>query len=103
MILYSVTVNVDEEISAEWLEWMVKKHIPDVLETGMFVKHKIFKLLSKHADETGVTYNVQYFLENMDIFTEYQTYHAPYLQQEHAEKYGSRVVAFRTLLEEIPK
>ena len=101
MILYNVTLNVDDDIHEEWLKWMTDIHIPNVLETGLFIGNRMFKMLSKHIDEKGTTYSVQYYLADMDDFSEYQTYHAPLLQQEHTQRYGGKVVAFRTLLEEV--
>ena len=33
-ILYNVTVSIDKDVEKEWLEWMKKVHIPDVMRTG---------------------------------------------------------------------
>ena len=37
MILYNVTIKVDHDIHDEWMEWMKQTHIPQVLETGLFI------------------------------------------------------------------
>ena len=42
MMLYNVTVGIDQSIEAEWLPWMKEIHIPAVLETGMFLNAKIY-------------------------------------------------------------
>ena len=31
MIVYSVTVNIENEVHDDWLSWMKNKHIPDVM------------------------------------------------------------------------
>lgn len=98
MILYNVTVKVDEAIHPEWLAWMKKTHIPDVLATGHFVDHKICRLLSVE-EEDGPTYAIQYFCNNLEAFRTYQEQDARRLQKEHMDKYGNRYVAFRTLME----
>ena len=36
MLVYNVTVKVNTDIHEEWLEWMKKTHIPEVLATGYF-------------------------------------------------------------------
>jgi hypothetical protein len=41
MILYNVTVSIDESVEKEWLQWMKEVHIPDVMNTGLFVSSKI--------------------------------------------------------------
>lgn len=96
MILYNVTVNIDDSVHDEWLKWMKSKHIPDVLATGLFIENKIFKVKS---DDEGNTYSIQYFLEDIDKLNEYQTHHAPALHLDHTEKYKDKFVAFRTIME----
>jgi hypothetical protein len=100
MILYNVTVNIEHNIEAEWLQWMQEKHIPDVLATGYFSNNKICKMLSGEHDG-GVTYSIQYLCKDEAMLNEYQEKHAPALQKEHTEKYAGKFVAFRSLLEVI--
>jgi len=37
MIMYNVTVMVEESLSNDWLDWMNQTHIPDVMATGFFL------------------------------------------------------------------
>jgi hypothetical protein len=99
MLLYNVTVGVDKEIEIEWLQWMKREHIPKVLKTGMFVSHKIYKVLHDQ-DEGTSSYSVQYFATNIDNVQQYLETFAPVLIEEHRKKYANNV-AFRTLLEEV--
>jgi hypothetical protein len=101
MIIYNVTVNVEESIHLDWFNWMITVHIPEVMATGMFVKHKMLKLISKQEDELGETYAIQYYAENIDKYFEYQNIYAPELRQKTLELYGEKVLAFRTLMEEM--
>lgn len=97
MFVYSVTVNVSEDIHAGWLNWMKEKHIPDVMKTGCFVDNSVLKLL--YVEDEGHTYSVQYrFLEMADL-ERYQKEFAPALQAEHKARYEGRFAAFRTILE----
>ncbi|MBL7883838.1 MAG: DUF4286 family protein [Bacteroidia bacterium] len=97
MIIYNVTVNVENDVREEWLQWMKQKHIPDVMATGYFVENKICKVLVD--EEQGTTYSVQYTCVSMEKLKEYQQKCAPALQKHHADKYGTKALAFRTLLE----
>ena len=97
MIIYNVTVNVENDVREEWLNWMKSIHIPDVMATGYFIENKICKVLVN--EEQGTTYSIQYTSASMKELEEYQRLHAPRLQKEHNEKYASKCVAFRTLLE----
>lgn len=96
MILYNVTVSIDELIADEWLNWMRTKHIPDVMATGCFIESRIARV---HGEEDGgKTYAIGYIAINEEKFDEYQKNHAPELQKEHGERYNGRFAAFRTML-----
>ena len=97
MIIYNVTVNIENDVREEWLKWMKEKHIPDVMKTGYFLENKICKVLVD--EQQGTTYSIQYTCESMKKLEEYQLDHSPRLQKEHADKYSNKFVAFRTLLE----
>lgn len=99
MIVYSVTVNIEDEAEKEWLEWMKQNHIPDVMNTGKFTSYRMLRVLSNQEDEAGQTYNIQYECASMKELDEYMNNHAPELQKEHSQKFSGKFVAFRTLLE----
>lgn len=99
MMLYNVTVNVDSEIHEDWLAWMQSSHIPEVMATGCFLKYKICRLI--RSAEEGTTYSIQYFCESSKELHQYQIKHAPRLQKDYLERYGEKVLAFRSLLEVI--
>lgn len=100
MILYNVTVKVDHAIKDDWAQWMKDKHIPDVMDTGLFESYNFCRLL-EHQDDDGETFAIQYFCQTMKHYEQYQYEHAPALQQEHKERYGEQALAFRTLMEVI--
>jgi hypothetical protein len=100
MFLYNVTIGIDKDVEEDWLIWMKEDHIPEVLSTGKFVTHKMYKVLHENNDGS-VSYSVQYFAETLDHVVSYLEQFAPTLVEKHKQKYGSKHVAFRTLLEEI--
>ncbi len=59
MYIYNVTINIEESVHDEWLQWMQSTHIPDVLATKNFTKAKLTKLLIVE-EMGGLTYYVQY-------------------------------------------
>lgn len=99
MIIYNVTVNIDEAAAPEWLKYMKEKHIPDVMETNCFQKYVVCKLLTRQSDEDGETYAIQYYCENMEKYNLYNDKFSSKLQQEHSDLYGGKFVAFRSLME----
>lgn len=97
MIIYNVTVNVENDVREEWLIWMKAVHIPDVMATGYFTENKICKVLVD--EEQGTTYSIQYTCSDIEKLKAYQKLQSPRLQKEVNDKFAGKFVAFRTLLE----
>lgn len=100
MIIYNVTCSVDKEIAEEWISWMKNKHIPDLLRTGLFLEHRMLKVLS-HDDDQTFSYAVQYYATSIEKVEEYLQKYAPTLREEIQNRYGEKVLLYRTLLEEV--
>lgn len=98
MIIYNVTINIDESILNQWLNWMQTKHIQDVLNTGCFTKAQLVKVL---VDEEmgGATYCAQYFAPNKEALEDYKENHAPKLRNEGLQLFADKMLTFRTELE----
>jgi hypothetical protein len=101
MIIYNVTINIEDDVHDDWLQWMKDIHIPQVMRTGMFIDNSFSKLISREADETGTTYVVQYLCESMDHYERYASEFAPALKAETEKRYSGKYVAFRTLMERV--
>ncbi len=97
MIVYNVTVNIDHDVHDEWLQWMKEVHIPDVMNTGLFIENKICRILAE--EDGGKSYAIQYTCKDMATLEQYQEIYAPKLQQDHTERYRGKFAAFRTLLQ----
>ncbi len=97
MILYNVTVSVDESIHQDWLSWMKETHIPDVMATECFIENRMLRMLNE--EEGGITYAIQYIAPSMEIYEKYQREFAPNLQLDVKQRYEGKFAAFRTVLE----
>jgi hypothetical protein len=101
MIIYSVTISLEDSVFQDWKFWMQNQHIPQVLKTGYFSGYKM-SLLVEPPPETGtVTINIQYTCRSLAELKKYQEIEAPALQADHNQRYKDKFVAFRTILEEI--
>lgn len=98
MLIYNVTIKVDESIATDWVQWMRQEHIPNIMDTGCFAEYKMVRLLDID-DSEGPTYAVQYFATTMDDYQQYLRQHAPRIRKESIDKWGDRFIAFRTLME----
>ena len=97
MIIYNVTINIQEDIHDEWVTWMKKEHIPDMLGTGKFSKALMTKVLVKE-EMGGITYSVQYTAKNKKILQKYYDEDAESLRAK-TKPFEGKFVAFRTELE----
>lgn len=96
MYIYNVTINIEEAVHQEWLQWMKESHIHAVLETGLFEDARLLEVMVDEAQ--GITYSVQYRISDLDKLKLYQEVYAPKLQAEHQARYPDQFVAFRTIL-----
>ena len=100
MIIYNVTINIDESVHDEWLSWMQDKHLPDMLATGKFTHAKMVKVLVEE-DMGGVTYSVQYTTKDKQTLESYYREDADRLRADAQKMFPNKFVAFRTELEVI--
>jgi len=98
MIIYNVTINVEDSIHDSWLQWMQQKHIDDVLATGLFKSAKMVKVMVEE-EMGGKTYAIQYFTDSRAKLEEYYKKHASRLRQEGLELFTDKMLVFRTELE----
>ena len=101
MIIYNVTCNVETSVSKDWQRWMKEIHIPEVMKCGVFISANMNKVLS--TNDKGDTFAIQYSCRSMQELHKYQVKFSSELQKKHTDRYGEKVVAFRTLLEELDK
>ncbi|WP_335965618.1 DUF4286 family protein [Galbibacter sp. PAP.153] len=98
MYIYNVTVNIEEQAQNEWLDWMQKEHIPDMLATGKFTSAKIIKVLVEE-EMGGITYSVQYYTKDRETLQRYYKEDAQNLRNKALQKFADKFVAYRTELE----
>ncbi len=99
MIIYNVTVNIDDAAHDEWLVWMKKTHIPEVVATGCFSSGSMYKLLVD--EQSGTSYSIQYRAPNINAVNLYMEKFAITMRAKAEESFGGKFTAFRTLLEEV--
>ena len=98
MLIYNVTTSVDNSIHDSWLQWMQDEHLPEVLGTGCFEKHILVRLLDIDESE-GVTYAVQYYAASQAKYDQYQELYGNDLRKKVLDRWGNRIISFRTLMQ----
>ncbi len=98
MIIYSVTVSIENDLAEEWLQWMQSTHIPEVMATGFFEGYTLQQILEPVVDPDRINYNVLYEVASRDDLEQYQRSAAPALQRKHHERYGENALAIRVVM-----
>lgn len=97
MILYNVTSSIEPAVADEWLDYMRSTHMPEVMETGFFLKSQLCRLLNE--EDNGITYAAQYYCLSIEQLDEYQRLCAPALRADMEAHFAGQYVSFRTVLE----
>jgi hypothetical protein len=101
MILFNVTIILDEEIHLEWLNWMKTKQIPDIMNTECFLSNRLLKVVD--SPNEGVTYCVQYISDSLEKLNEFRQQHEHLIQANMPAQFNNKLVAFPTVMEFIDK
>lgn len=99
MYIYNVTTNIQEEVHHKWLKWMKEEHIPEMLETGKFIKAVMTRVLVQE-EMGGITYSVQYMTKSKELLQRYYKEDAETLRGK-TKAFEGKFVSFRTELEVI--
>lgn len=100
MLIYNVTTHVEPTVENDWLKWMQEEHLPQMLATGHFHSAKLFRVITQE-DVGGISYAAQYHCEKRADFSNYLKLNAQELRQSARTRFGSKILSFRTELEEI--
>lgn len=98
MIIYNVTIKVQEPIKEAWLQWLQEEHIPEIINTGCFT-HAVILQLMEVDDSEGPTYAVQYHALSKGLYNNYIENHAAAMRQKGYDKWGDRFIAFRSVMQ----
>ena len=99
MIIYNITVSVEESIASDWLNWMTTEHIPEVMACGIFTKAQINRVIAQ--GDSNNTFTITYNCSEMKDLHQYQIKFSAGFQQKYISRYGDKAVAFRTIMEAI--
>lgn len=96
-IIYNVTVKLEWQIAPAWLQWLKEVHIPDIISTGCFTHAQVLRLLETD-DADGPTFAVQYHAPDRTAYDRYISQFADSMRKLTSDKWGDRLVAFRSVL-----
>ena len=86
MIIYNVTVSVEESITSDWLNWMKFEHIPEVMTSGIFINAQINRVITQ--GDSNNTFAIAYTCSRMKDLHQYQLKFSAQFQEKHTSRYG---------------
>jgi hypothetical protein len=98
MIVYNVTLKLDNSIVEDWLQWMKEEHMPELMSTGLFTGRRLCRLLEQDELE-GATYVAQYFCNSINEYNTYIDKYANSMREKGFARFGNKFIAFRTIME----
>jgi hypothetical protein len=99
MFIYNVTVKTDAAIAADWENWMLKEHMPELLATGLFTECRLCRLTDTEDDDDSATYSAQYTCPSRAEYERYMAEWAPQMRQRGIDKFGGGFIAFRSVMD----
>ncbi len=97
MLIYNVTIKIDNDIESDWVNWQKDVYIPKVIATGFFYNYQFSKLIS-HEDADGKTYVMQFYAKDKNAFENYKKQHADEFRNLLSAEWGNKFVASESLL-----
>jgi hypothetical protein len=97
MIIYNVTVKVEPHIAETWLEWLLREHIPAIMQTKCFTDYKVVQLLEVD-DADGPTFAIQYYADSKSDYNRYMELYADEFSNRSFDKWGGQFIAFRSVM-----
>lgn len=100
MIVYNTTFHIENEVLEDCLLYLKKTYIPKAAASG-FLSRPYLRRVLQVEEEEGSSFAVQFHVKNVDTLNYWLEQEGRILQKDLAWRFGSKMVGFTTLMEEI--
>ncbi len=100
MLLYNITINIEDDCREEWLQWVKEIYIPAIKSTRLLLDCGLMELLTGEKS-SGTTYTIQLFFQKESDISLYEEQFLDLHQDLHYSKFGGKFVEFRSLLKTV--
>jgi len=98
MLIFNTTFLVSDHVSGQWIKWIREEHIPFMLASKTFSKPQLAKVYTQE-DQEGTSYSLQFHVADLHTLENWHIEYAKTFEKQFAEKFGTKVVFFATILE----
>lgn len=96
MLIYNMTMNVDESIHLKWKNWVSEHYIPSMLNTKKFSKALVTQVLV-NEEMGGLTYSIQFTAPTESHLAAFKETHQAKVESKF-QQFKGEVVFFSSVL-----
>ncbi|MDR2970111.1 MAG: DUF4286 family protein [Tannerellaceae bacterium] len=100
MIIYNITFHVENEALTKYLRYLKTTYIPKATKSALLYEPCLRKILHDVPAE-GTNLAVQFRAKDVDTLNYWLEKEGRFLHEDIAERFGSKVAGFSTLMEEM--
>ncbi|WP_207422065.1 DUF4286 family protein [Desertivirga brevis] len=97
MVLFNITIIIDDSINDEWLRWINEEFIPEAMSSNLIASKRLLKVLD--SPNEGITYCLQFVLDTIASYQSFQQNQFASLMNKHSINFNNKFVSFNTLME----
>ena len=97
MILYNITIIIEDEINEKWLSWANEYFLPEFMATNLIASNRFLKVID--SPNEGTTYCMQFIFDDIGTFHSFKERHYNRLMDQHESRFNNKSVFFSTLME----
>jgi len=99
MYIYNITFHVSKEIEKEWLDYIKKTFIPQMLKSGLLESSLTSKVVTE--DMEGTSYSIQFKTKNKEVLDRFIQNELEPILDKINQKFSPKMVYFATELDVI--
>jgi len=92
-----INIDIEKKIDKDWILWMKKEHIPEIINLKIFKKSEIWRI--KNEQKKYNSYCIKYYTKSLESYKLYKEKYAKKIQKKHSIKYKSHFNVKREILE----
>ena len=101
MIIYNITFHIEKDIVPECLNFLKSIYIPLATQSGFMHSPCLHCVLPHSEEEEGCSFAVQFRVKNIDTLNYWIEREGQAISRQLIQQFGSKVIGFTTVLEEI--
>lgn len=101
MIIYNITFHIEKDIVPECLNFLKSIYIPLATQSGFMHSPCLHRVLPHSEEEEGCSFAVQFRVKNIDTLNYWIEREGQAISRQLIQQFGSKVIGFTTVLEEI--